>query len=250
MRAFARDLQIDNSLLSKLLKQKRQFRDELIESLALALDLAPKQIERFKSRRPSAETPDHQAIENKYLKLKQSVFEAVTDNVHYSVLELMKIKGFKNDPKWLAKRLNRSVHEVHAAIDRLKKIGLLAKNEDGTWTDKSHGFSTHIIGPNYTSNAHKAAQLQILEQASKAIKNIPLEKRDQSSMMMAVSSKKLAQAKDMIKKFRRELCEFLENGDEDLDEIYQLSVSLFPLSCAAEAQENPSNKETEDDSAK
>jgi len=60
-----------------------------------------------------------------------------------------------------------------------------------------------------------------LELASQAIDEIPMEKRDQSSMMMATHSSKIPEAKERIRKFRQELCEFLEDA-KTKDGVYQL----------------------------
>jgi len=43
---------------------------------------------------------------------------------------------------------------------------------------------------------------------------------------MAIDSSKLPAAKEMIRTFRRKLCEFLESGKKD--EIYNLNIQLVP----------------------
>ena len=95
--------------------------------------------------------------------------------------------------------------------------------------DRSQGSRTYILEDNYkTTLAHQKAQEQILEMAISALKGTPIEKRDQSSMMMATRMDKVPQAKKMIRNFRRRLCDFLEEGDGK-DTVFQLGVSLFPL---------------------
>jgi hypothetical protein len=44
---------------------------------------------------------------------------------------------------------------------------------------------------------------------------------------MPANSKKIKEAKDKIKKFRRELCDFLEDGNHD--SVFQLCIQLYPL---------------------
>ncbi|MCO4755804.1 MAG: DUF4423 domain-containing protein [Bacteriovoracaceae bacterium] len=68
----------------------------------------------------------------------------------------------------------------------------------------------------------------ILNKAIESLESTPIEKRDQSSMMVTTSPEKMSKAKEMIKDFRRHLTSFLEDTD-DKSAVYQLSVSLFPL---------------------
>jgi hypothetical protein len=55
-----------------------------------------------------------------------------------------------------------------------------------------------------------------------------VEERDHTSIMMATDSKRLEEAKKMIKRFRRRLCSFMEQC-ESKNSIYQLSISFFPI---------------------
>jgi uncharacterized protein (TIGR02147 family) len=61
-----------------------------------------------------------------------------------------------------------------------------------------------------------------------ALEELPMEVRDHSAMTMAISRKRLPEAREKIKAFRRELCGFLEKGS-DLDSVYQLGISLYPV---------------------
>lgn len=84
------------------------------------------------------------------------------------------------------------------------------------------------VGHEFTNVALKNMQRQVLQKALAALDEVEFEKRDQSSITMAVDSSKIPQARAMTKKFRRELSSFLESGGSR-DAVYQLSLSLFPL---------------------
>ena len=47
-------------------------------------------------------------------------------------------------------------------------------------------------------------------------------------MTMAINKEKLPEAKERIKKFRRELSQFLNEGETN-NEVYNLSISLYPV---------------------
>jgi uncharacterized protein (TIGR02147 family) len=231
LRAFAALLGTDSSRLSKILRGERPVNPDLIEAFGKKLKLSPGRIESYKTYREVIELKkpaESNAESLRFLQLTQDSFEILADSVHYSLLELMKLKGFRTETPWLANTLNRPKLVIESAIERLVRTGLLEVRENGTWRDLSDGFSTHMIDGNYTSYAHKESQAAILEQALEALENTPIELRDQSSMMMATSPEKIAIAKELIKNFRRELCAFLESA-EDKTSIYQLSISLFPI---------------------
>jgi len=84
------------------------------------------------------------------------------------------------------------------------------------------------VANDYTHAAFRRLQRQVLEKALDALEEIPYKKRDQTSLTMAIDSKKVPQAREKIKKFRRSLCEFLR-GTNSFDEVYQMSISLYPL---------------------
>lgn len=79
-----------------------------------------------------------------------------------------------------------------------------------------------------TSKAHREHQKQILEGAIDALENTSIEVRSQSSMTIAIDTNNLDAAKELIKNFRREMGRLLSSSSQ-LDEVYQLSISLYPL---------------------
>lgn len=230
LRSFAKLLGLDSSRLSKILRGERPVTLKLIPQLGQRLGLSQKEILRFcvaaKARRHQSFLQN--APQASFQALPLEVFESIEDWRHYAILELMKVQGFEGNAKWIAKALRITVSEAHAYIERLERVGLLEIRADGSWHDRSDGFSTHVLSENETTYAHRRAQKKILELASEALDATPIEARDQSSMMMAINPEKMAEAKRMIQKFRRELCELLEDS-ETKESVYQLSISLFPL---------------------
>jgi uncharacterized protein (TIGR02147 family) len=104
----------------------------------------------------------------------------------------------------------------------------LAKNKNGRWMDATvNGLATNING-DLTSEASKKLQRQVLEMSLAALSDLPTEVRSHTSMTMAINPEDLPAAKEMITKFRRELCSFLEHNPNPLH-VYQLGISLFPL---------------------
>jgi len=220
LRAFARSLGIDHSRLSKILRGKRPVSQELIMEVAARLDMSIEKLYGFISKTRQRNDPD-------YLLVSKDAHELLEDPVNYRLLESMKLKSFNTDPNWLSKHLKVSKPVIYSTIERLQRIGLLKIHEDGTWTDLSKGFASDIVSEAETSVVRRRAQKQLLEEAKNAIDEFDLDERDQSSIMMATSQSKLLEAKAKIKRFRRELCSFLE-GVENKDAVFQLTISLYP----------------------
>jgi uncharacterized protein (TIGR02147 family) len=148
----------------------------------------------------------------------------------------MTVDDFVDDPRWIARALGITVSEVNFAIERLIRLGILRADADGALTRVTKDLST--IGTAATSAAHRRLQAQILQQAQEALETVPVERRDQSTMTMAIDPQLLPRAREMTREFRRGLCAFLQSSGR-LTEVYQLSVSLFPLTAIGPDPDKP-----------
>jgi uncharacterized protein (TIGR02147 family) len=229
IRAFAIALQIDHSTLSQFVRGKRRLSDAIQFRLASRLGLGPVELARYFSEaashadQPVDATP---AIEPQELTL--DAFQVIADWYHYAIFELVTLKDFRPEPRWMAKILGISVSEVHVAIERLFRLGLLQKDpETGYWTQGSPLITT--TGNPFTAAAFRKLQAQVLHMALVALEEVPIEERDQTSMTMAIPVSKIPEAKERIKKFRREFCAGLQDNDANRDSVYQLGISFYPL---------------------
>ncbi|RYZ92129.1 MAG: TIGR02147 family protein [Proteobacteria bacterium] len=216
LRSFAQSLEMDASNLQKILSKRKNLGPKLAADIAKKIGFTE---DDFRS------IP--QTSDDNYARHDLASFEVVSAPHHYAILELFKITNFKPTPKNIAKRLGISPKESDESVQRLLRVGLLKTSETGTLepTDESSSSILNTV----TSKAHRDQQAAILETAISAVQNVPIELRSQSSMTMAIDTQNLDKARALIKKFRREMGRLLSDSD-DLDSVYQLSVSLFPLS--------------------
>jgi plasmid maintenance system antidote protein VapI len=221
LRAFAQQLEIDASALSKILNGKRPIGRKTILQLGSRLGMKPDELKRYTG------TPDEQDAEDTFEQLALDQFAIISDWYHFAILELMATDRFNPDPKSIARTLGLKLVEVNAAISRLKRVGLLEISNDGIWKDKSSGFSTNL-GSDILSGAHRLMQEQFLTKALEALRSTPIELRDHSTMTVAIDTKKLPEARERMKKFRRSLAKFLADGDSKTA-VYNLNLALFPL---------------------
>ena len=225
LRAFAKQLNISHATLSHVLRGKRPLTAHTILYLAQGLELKPRELAQFHIPR---ERTSHKTIEKlKFTPIEIDTFEVVSDWYHDAILELTKVKQFRGDPRWIAKVLGVSTKQVRTAVKRLQRLNLLKINSAGTWVDEST-FNT-TIKSTFTTTALRKYQRQVLQKACRALEEIPFEKRDQSSVTFPIHLQDFPKAKKMIKDFRRKLCNSLKREDVPPEQVYQLSLSFYPL---------------------
>ncbi|MGB0452538.1 MAG: TIGR02147 family protein [Bacteriovoracaceae bacterium] len=229
LRAFAKSLEIEPSALSKILNGKRSITAKMYERLSQKLDLSGEDYEYYHPKNTHLREKKVEATT-----LSSDVFNFICDWYHYAILELIRVKGFKNDIAWIARALGITTSQVQDAVDRLTRMKLLIKDDFGRWHDNSGNITT--LGHPFSTQAFRHLQKQILSMGIEAMDMIPMEKRDQTSMTFAVNSSKVGQARELIKNFRRDLAEILTSGDKD--EVYQMSISLYPITQISEEKRN------------
>jgi uncharacterized protein (TIGR02147 family) len=230
LRAFARQLDIHPTTLSQILAGKRPITKKRFSYIADKVHLSPAQHEKFlknfatkKKKKPAQKEQD----QHDYKQLTIDSFSIIADWYHFAILQLLEVKGFKQDPRWIAKSLNIRINEVKIAIERLKRVGLITVTKRGKWIDTSEGFTTTVHNQ-FTNSALRNLQKQVLNMALNALDEVTIEERDQTSITMSLNSKRLPEIKSMIKDFRRKLISFV-NQDKVKDCVYQAGISIYPL---------------------
>jgi len=215
LRAYAVSLQEDPSSLSQFLRGKRKMSAKKMRNIALKLGINSTHFKKYVLSNSSSE----------YKKIASDHFMLLSNWYHLAICELCQTVDFVHEHKWIASKLGINIVEVKAAIDRLIRLNWLKINNDKL---EFCGGDITTIDSDINLSALSQLQKQMLEKASDAMSVVPLSKRSQSGMTMSISSQKLEQANVMITKFRRKLCHFLEDSEQK-DDVYHLSISLFPL---------------------
>jgi uncharacterized protein (TIGR02147 family) len=150
-----------------------------------------------------------------------------------AIRELAARADFRAEPEWIASRLRPAItkEEARAALATLFELGLLVKDASGEVSQGEALVSTgaqtrgHHIG-----NYHR----MMMERARAAIDEVPASERDVSSLTLCLGARGLAQVKERIQQFRRELLE-LSTSETDPREVVQINFQLFPLTRAEAA---------------
>lgn len=218
LRAFAKFLGVEASFLSKIISGKRAVTAKTFSKFSTLLGLTPYQVAEFREK---------DNAEEKFNGLTLDHFHLIAEWHHFAILELLSIRGFRPSKQKIAQALGLSITEAASAVERLLRLGYLEITPKGKWLNVS-GNNTTTSFEKFTNSALIKAQEKILEMAIESLHHVPLEERDQSAIIMAIDSKLLPKAKEKIKAFRRKLMSELQSG-QNLDQIYNLSISLYPV---------------------
>lgn len=221
LRAFAKFLGVHHFTLSRTLKERRPLTLKMIQKLGSKLKMDPETIQNFatQSRERRRKLPHFEALE-------LSKYQVIHDWYHYAIFELVTLRGFQPTPEWIAERLNISQSVAESAIGRLFRVGLLTQAKNGKWVQSSANITT--MQNDFTTQALRARQKQILELGIRAIDEIPYEMRIQGSITIAMSSKRLPEVRKRVQQFRKQLCAILQK-DKERDAVYELVTSFYPM---------------------
>lgn len=226
LRAFALSLKISPATLSGVLSGQRPLTPRMIKRICEGMELNPVRVRSFIQDSVASNILNPKELKSP-LVLEDDEFQLISEWYHFAILRLIRLPHFKPSERWIAQYLALPVIQVREAVERLERIGLLEKKGD-KWIDRSGGNTSYLI-KKYTNTPAKKFQLKMLEKSAHALEEVPAEIRDHSGVMMTISEKGIAQAKELIATFRRSLTEILEE-DSDLKHVYYLGISFFPLS--------------------
>lgn len=237
LRAFAKAVSLDPGTLSRVLSGQSVPSLRMSKLLIDKIGLTPMVREQFLSSVAKQQRGRQLMRVSPWLKT-QSDFEPAVETgmdlfrlhsewYHAAILELTFTKGFKSDARWIAKRLGISAVEAKLAVQRLLDFGLLSE-KNGEYRKTSAQITT--ADKHITHAGLKRGQQLNLEKAIASLQNDPIEARSMTTMTMAISSKKMPEAKKLIQEFNRRMCDLLETGTRD--SVYNLQISLFPVAHA------------------
>jgi transcriptional regulator with XRE-family HTH domain len=227
MRAFARSLGLSHTLVSLVLSGRRGLSPETRARVVSRLGLPP-------------ETPRAQgapAADASVRALELDQFHLISDWYHFAILSLLEIPRSKAEPRWIAARLGISELQAKLALERLLRLGLLARSGRRL---RQSGEPIRI-GNTVSTAATRKFHQQLLEKARESLEADPIEERDFTSMTFALDPARLELAKSRIRDFRRALVAELESHGRPR-RVYELTVQLFPVSRPEIRREKPMEK--------
>jgi uncharacterized protein (TIGR02147 family) len=236
LRAFARDLGIAPSRLSDVLSGKRGLSRRNAEKVSAKLGLSQAERARFHDEVDSLHARsgvlrtvakiklERRDRDESYRTIQEDSFRAISDWYHLAILEAFELRGFRADPAWLGRVFGISEVEARLALERLERLGFLAKRLGKLRvTGRSHS-----VPGGAPSEAIRRFHTQVLERALAALVLQPVEERDFGAHVIAVSKERVPEIRARLRDLRRELARELDS-DKRKDSVYCLSTQFFKL---------------------
>lgn len=226
LRAFAKRLGVDHSTLSQVLRGRRALSAHDLAVVGKRMGLSERAIREHQlvsKKRPLTKSSS-EVIRGYQLDL--DTFQLLSAWHHYAILELVAVRGFKADSRWIAGTLDIPVEEVNIALQRLLRLGLLEMAKRNRWVDKSGDAEFHSVA--LKEPAANQFEEEIHELAISAIKRVPSHHRVQRQMVTAFDSRDLSRVTMLADRFVDEV-RSMAASRKSKDDVYQLEISFLPL---------------------
>jgi len=231
--------------ITNILQGRVNLSPRLILKLATAFELRKKDTEYFaalvhyNNARTHSEKKFYfdQIINLKRSRVKDldlSQYEYFSNWYYVAVRECLDFFLFKNDYAALAKKIKPAITPGQArnAIQVLEKLGLIKKNPEGYYVKAEAVVSVD----EWKSVAINDFQLSMLDLAKASIENTPPGERSISGVTLSISERGIKKLKEKVKRFREELLEMVQQA-EDIDRVFQVNISAFPLTLTDREEE-------------
>lgn len=245
LRAFARDLNLNPGFLSTILVGKRGMSLDRWTQTFGRMGLSPEDVIGVsgllsfglkgtnQAGQANGQTSSPQSAGMTDHELSLEAFQLVSDWFHFALVELTQTKDFDETPSAIAARLGVSEQEAKQSLERLLRIGVLARDARGKLIKTTQMVSAFSKVP---SGAIRSYHAQMLERAKQSLQTQAIEERDITGISVAINPERIPELREEIKKFRLKLARMAGNTEfTECTEVYQLEVALFRLSSKSDS---------------
>ena len=236
LRAFAQYLSVSPSLLSDVLKGRKNLSQETAFKVCQKLKFSDLQRQYFltsikcettKSMELKSELHDQlrQLTSDKTVyDLSVEMFRMISDWYHYAILEYTDTNQDTSD-ETLAKQFNISIHEVRSAVDRLIRLELVEKDEKGQLKRVRDNL---LVQSKNKNEALQKFHSQMLEKATVAIKTQTNEERLIGSETLPFDVKDLQEVNQILEECFNKVVA-LSKRQKNKKDVYHLGIQFFRL---------------------
>jgi uncharacterized protein (TIGR02147 family) len=166
--------------------------------------------------------------------VRNEQYEFYSNWFHSVVRSLIGMHGFSGDCESLSRLLSPSITpgQVKKSIDLLCSLGFINKTAKGTYSLVHRTIATE---PEVVSLAVQSFHSQMGELALAALKTLPPDRRNFSSLTVGTSEGMFREICKDIEEFRTFLLKKIEN-DHSASRVYQINLQCFPVSIDPDAR--------------
>ncbi len=238
IRAMARDLKLSAPFLSQVMGGKRRLSVDKAFKVAKLLNWSERRTAEFlrlvqleqttdpdlktklesqakgRTRAPSQARVRHFSMDH---------LESLSGWEHLAILELSQVDGFRNDARWIARKLALRPEAVEAALERLRRLGMI-RQQNGIWrkTDP-HLATVHDVPSRTTRRFHS----KVLARARVALREEPVENREFLALLVPADPALIREFKEAMRRFHQEFMEKAEATSSKA--LYLMGMQLFRL---------------------
>lgn len=241
-RVFATAVDIDASLLVKILRSKRHLSDTSVNTFVAFFNFKEGKSEYFREMVAygKAKTPD--AI-RKHFETLQKMRPSrcrMLDEARYryfqqwyypmvrSALDVYEYRG-EQDAVSLGNSCipKLTAAQIVTSVEALLQLGLAKRNEQGRIVPSDAHVRTQ---DHWLSASISEYQKTVTELGRQSIENIPKENRDISTLTMALDSSQIEKIRGILADARKSIVNVVNSMPaEQCDSVYQLNFQMFPM---------------------
>jgi uncharacterized protein (TIGR02147 family) len=153
-------------------------------------------------------------------------FRLISNWYCWALLEMVTLKGFKEDPEWITETFEFAVSsdDIKEALVTMERMQLLGRDRNGKLVRTSRPLKTTSDRANENIKKFHA---QTLKNAAESLYKHTSEERNFESLTLCMSQSKMPEAKKMIREFIDEFCRKFD--DPTANKVYQMELATFPL---------------------
>ena len=239
-RSFATKAGTSPSLLKDILEGRRRLSTDTVVKFGPAMGLTQSQtsyfllLSRFGNARTVAEKNEafqEMAKVRRKLFLKflpEQEYALWTDPLHATLREFVGLETFREDPDWIARRIQPPVpaREVRVALRELEKLHLLGRDASGRLHAREPAVSTEYETP---SPVVRHFNQEMIALAMSAPDRFGPELREIGGLTLGLSRDCYDRIKERIRIFKEEVLQMVVEDSRGSDLVAQLNIQLFPL---------------------
>ena len=245
LRAYARDLELDPSHLSRVLNNKQSLSLSSARRISEEIFKEPTEQDYFvtlveystakKSKSKERALERLISLSQRYprMKIAAETLNVICDWYYFPILEICALPKFDSQPKKIASFLGLSMTEAKLAIEKLHKLGLI-KEKNGRWRKTQSKMKT---SNNQPSEALRKYHKQVLQKAIDSVDEQPLESRYIRARTMTTNKEALAEIRGLVEEFFEKVSR-VNNKARGHDSVYQMSFQLFDLNMGDKNEKN------------
>jgi uncharacterized protein (TIGR02147 family) len=144
------------------------------------------------------------------------------------IREIITLKDFRPDPAWIAAKVKPQItkQQAKAALTLLKQLGLIKQEPNGKLAQDTPKLD---IEPDVSVQAIRNFNRSMIELGWEAIERFAPKDREVSGTTLSMSRDCYEDVKEMVRKFKDDLLNYVCNHPGASDIVCQLNFQLFPL---------------------